>query len=135
MFSRRDFPDYMTEAAYIRERHGPPPLSAQEIAEREAEARRVEGEIIAAYDQGVSVSAIQKSFQDIGLYRIRQIIAKTNFSRCFEDPASQTSHFKELRNRCCDDCVERYLSGPWRNWIIGKRLTSPDPPKCTHKTP
>jgi hypothetical protein len=135
MFSRRDFPDYKTEAASIRERHGPPAPTPDEIAAREAETRRIEGEVMAAYDDGVSVSAINKSFQHVGLYRIRQVIARANFSRRFADDASQAAFLQNLRNERCDECLARYLSGPWRNWAIGKRLTFPEPDQCSHTSP
>lgn len=135
MFSRRDFPDYKTEAAFIRERHGPPAATPDEIASREAETRRIEGEVIAAYDDGVSVSAINKSFRHVGLYRIRRAIARANFSRRFVDEASQAAYLQDLRNKSCDECLTRYLSGPWRNWAIGKRLTFPEPEQCVHISP
>jgi hypothetical protein len=132
MFNRRDFPDFMTDAAVLLEKHGPPPMSREEMAERNAERAQDEAEILAAYDRGTSVYAILKLFRSVGLYRIRLIIATANLLRRFPNKAAQVAFSQQLSSHLCKECIAAYFSGPWRNWGLGKRLTFPEPPPCQH---
>lgn len=69
MFSNRDFPDCMTESAYIRERHGPPPVTPAQHAAWEAANRRLQGAIVAAYNETKSLPGVAKKFSDVSIYR------------------------------------------------------------------
>ena len=132
MFKRNDIPDFMTEAAYTRDRHGPPSLSAEERAKAEAQQRELESKIISAYERGSTIRSIAVSFARFGLHRIRRVIATKNRRDKFPDKAARSQFFTNLQVRMCKDCLAQYLSGPWNNWERGKRLTFPEPPICQH---
>jgi hypothetical protein len=133
MFNRRDFPDFVTEAAFIRERRGPPPMSAEESNARNAEKRERHTQIIAAYDRGDSLAAIARHVPGVTAYRIRQIVAAANFSRRFPDRSAVAGFLRSLTHSLCGECRNAYLSGPWRNWVFGRTLTFPTPPQCAHR--
>jgi hypothetical protein len=134
MFNRRDFPDYKTEAAVARDRHGPPALTNEEQAALEAARQSMAREIIAAYDGGSKLVAIVAEFAEIGSYRIRQIIAKKNFERAFPDQNVLGSFREDLERSLCSGCLAAYFAfeGPWERWLRGQRLTLPRPPVCLH---
>lgn len=132
MFNQNDFPDHMTEAAVTRERHGPPPLTPEEFAVRESARREVANKIVKLRDAGVSLPKIVATFPGISLYHVRRIIAESNVRRQFPDGSAVGSFYRILDRDLCDRCRNIYLSGPWRNWAIGKRLTFPPPPACPH---
>lgn len=136
MFNRSDFPDFMTEAAYIRERHGPPPMSPEEVAAREKQRRKTEEEIVAAYDRGESVAEIGRSFSSpsLSLSQIRRVIAKVNHSRRFPNQGDEAQFLGSLGSIMCRQCFDFYITEKFRSWIAGKRLTFPEPPSCQHRT-
>ena len=134
MFSRNDFPDFMTESSYIRERHGPLPMTAEERAAWEAERLKTEKEILSAYDSGASIAVLKRSFPSMSVTRIRRIIATATYSRRFPDKRSEAQFFRELKERNCTRCFNEYLAGPFRSWSMGKRLTFPAPPGCPHRS-
>jgi hypothetical protein len=133
MFNKNDFPDFMTEAGYIRERHGAPPTKPPEkVAEADARRRELEDEVIAAYKNGSTIGSLSRHFGTLGLHRIRRVIATRNLEDKFPDRAALSAFFGDLYTKVCKDCMMRYITGPWQNWERGKRLTFPEPPVCSH---
>jgi hypothetical protein len=131
MFNRRDFPDYMTESAYIRERHGPPPMTPEQHARWEAALRQQEIDIVAAYDSSESLAAVARRF-GVTPYRVSRVIAKVTFERRFPTRESATSFLAGLYERLCRKCYYSYVVGQWQAWVGGRRATFPNPPACPH---
>jgi hypothetical protein len=134
MFNRSDFPDFMTEASYTRERHGPPPMSPEERAAGESQRQKTEAEIVLAYDRGASVTAIQSSFPSVSSSRIRRIIAALNYSRRFPDQSAEPQFLRELKEKLCPKCYGLYITGDFERFRAGKRSSFPEPPDCPHHT-
>jgi hypothetical protein len=135
MFNRNDFPDHMTEAAVTRERHGPPPFTPEELEAREATRREAARKIVNLRDAGASLPQIVAALPGETLYHVRRIIAESNFQQQFPDSPAVGAFYRMLDRDLCDHCRNIYLSGPWRNWAIGKRLTFPPLPACLHPRP
>jgi hypothetical protein len=69
VFNRNDFPDLMTEAAWIRERHGPPQEAPNQAEERIAAWQKLKRAIVELYQNGATISTISRAFHDVSNYR------------------------------------------------------------------
>jgi hypothetical protein len=133
MYNSRDFPDRITEAAWIRERHGPPPDTPEQAAAREVARRETEERIAEMRKSGASLRSIADAFPQETLYRVRMVVAQCSFQEKFPDRATVRTFLVDVHRTLCDECSAAYLSGPWRSWGLGKRLSFPELPTCDHE--
>jgi len=134
MFNGNDFPDRITESAYIRERHGPPPPTPEESAAQSAEWERIKAAIQEAYAAGSSVAHLVRRFRPLSEYRVRQFIGEFNFKSRFPDQEAKEALRQQLGDLCYE-CYGEWHSGPWCSWLNGQRLKFPEPKPCFHENP